>query len=70
MATTAQKTVWLAEVEQAIQDLAMGRSVASVSNNGKAVTYTRADLPMLQARKTQLEIELGLARRAPMRPYF
>jgi len=70
MADPATLQAWLASVEQAIQDLAMGSKTASVGYDGKTVTYTPTDMPTLRARKIELEVQLGLSQRRALRPFF
>lgn len=69
MADTATLTGWLADAEAALQQLAMGTSVVSVSYDGRTVTYTPANEARLRARIRELKQQLGQitsARRAPM----
>jgi hypothetical protein len=68
---------WLGQVQQAIQDLQSGAKVEVASyaqgDGSKAITYTRAQLPQLQARAQILARlvtgDRGYSRR-PMRPLF
>lgn len=68
---------WLTATQQAIQDLTVGGKVEVASytqgDGAKSVTYTRAQLPMLQERANALAQALsgGRAyRRRPMRPLY
>jgi len=61
MTTTAER---LAEAEQALHELAIGRSVAEVRTETETVKYTPADRERLEAYAERLRRELGLARRA------
>ncbi|MQX37887.1 gpW family head-tail joining protein [Roseospira navarrensis] len=53
----------LADLEATKHALMTGKSVASVSHDGKAVTYSRADLAQLNAAILEIRAQLGLTRR-------
>lgn len=70
MATTEQKTQWLAEAEQAYHQLVTGKASASLSSDAGSITYTRADLPMLKAYIAELRSSLGQTATAPTAPIY
>ncbi|HCL24246.1 MAG TPA: phage tail protein [Halomonas sp.] len=51
MANTPEQ---LAEVRQAIVDLATGKRVVSINQNGRQVQFAQADLPALQSLENQI----------------
>ena len=51
MANTSEQ---LAEVRQAIVDLATGKRVVSINQNGRQVQFAQADLPALQSLENQI----------------
>lgn len=55
MANTPEQ---LAEVRQAIVDLATGKRVVSIQQNGRQVQFAQADLPALQALEKQINERL------------
>jgi prefoldin subunit 5 len=50
---TAQKR--LAEVEERIHCLNMGKAIEEVQKNGRKIRYTRADVPQLETYKLKLQ---------------
>lgn len=63
MTDTVTLQARLADLEAAKHALMTGQSVASVSHDGKAVTYTRAELAALNAAILEIRARLGLTRR-------
>ncbi len=63
MATMPQ----LIEARQALHELMTGKRVATVTKNGRSVSFTSATLSELKAYISELEEELGVAirRRRP-----
>jgi hypothetical protein len=61
MATTAER---LAEAEQVLHELAIGRSVVEIRTETETVKYTPADRERLEAYAAQLRRDLGRPRRA------
>tara|TARA_B100000929_G_scaffold225524_1_gene181845 strand:- start:2386 stop:2613 length:228 start_codon:yes stop_codon:yes gene_type:complete len=55
MANTSEQ---LAEVRQALVDLATGKRVVSITQNGRTVQFDRAGLPELEALEYRLKSEL------------
>lgn len=61
----------LNEAEQALHDLAIGKSVAELrDSNGETVRYTVANRGALNAYIADLRRQLGLGELGPMRPLF
>jgi hypothetical protein len=61
MATTDQLTAWLAEAEQALHELNIGRRAVSISSSsGKSVSFTAADVGKLQTYIDSLRRQLGI----------
>lgn len=63
MTDTATLQAQLAALEDARLQLAMGKSRASVSYDGKSVSYTKADAALIAGLIQELKIKLGLAGR-------
>lgn len=57
----------LAALEEALQQMRLGKSRVSVAYGEKSVSYVKADLPDLQRRIDVLKRQLGLAK--PNRPF-
>lgn len=71
MADTETLTAWLAECENALQAVIMGKSAQAVGHDGKTVTFTPTSEPQLRARIAELKGLLGLATRPrARRPFF
>lgn len=65
MATAAELKEKLEKMVEARDRIIMGESEASISYDGKSVSYTRADINQLNMRIYELKTELGQsARRA------
>lgn len=61
MADTAQMQIWLAEAEAARQRLAIGDQPESVQQGDMRVTYTRAEIPQLDAYIANLKAQIVAA---------
>ena len=67
MATREQKQQWLAEAEQALHEIRLGRGVRTiVDQSGERVEYTLASAPALAAYIEQLKRDLGETAYGPM----
>lgn len=60
----------IAEAEQALHQLQIGKAVAKISRGGKTVEYTQANVPQLQTYLNQMKAEQAGSRRRPMRVYL
>lgn len=66
MATTEQLQTWLTEAETARHKLMIGAAEASVQYEGKGqVTYTKADVSLLDAYIASLRSQLSAATASP-----
>jgi len=60
MTDTATLQTWLEQVEEAIQRLTLGEQTVSFSFDGKSQTFNQTSLGILQARRAELRMQLGL----------
>lgn len=67
MATVDER---ISEAEDALHELVLGRRTATISRNGKSVTYTQTNRVDLERYIAQLKLSKSGARRGPMRPYL
>lgn len=66
-----QLQAWLTSAQSALNDLMTGGKVATVSYDGKSVTYTQANVANLMAWIQQLKAQLGVGgRRRAIRPFY
>lgn len=59
MATPAQLATWLADAEQALQDLSTGKAVASVQSPNGTVTFTASKTADLIAHINRLKTQIA-----------
>ncbi len=57
----------IAEAEQALHQLQIGKAVAKISRGGKTVEFTQANVSQLQTYLNQMKAEQAGSRRRPMR---
>ena len=60
----------ISEAEDALHELVLGRRAATISRNGKAVTYTQTNRVDLEQYIAKLKLSKTGARRRPMRPFL
>jgi hypothetical protein len=60
----------ISEAKSALHELVLGRRTATISRNGKSVTYTQTNRVDLERYIAQLKLSKSGARRRPMRPYY
>lgn len=59
MTDTAILEARLAQAEQALHDLSIGKTTASVSYDGKSVSYTQTNIGQLRGYIADLKRQLG-----------
>lgn len=67
MADLATLQLWLLEAKTALHKLKIGRMEASVSYDGKSVSYTQADMAKLQTYINDLEKQIATLTGQPRR---
>jgi hypothetical protein len=60
----------LAEAETALHEVVVGGKVATVSSNGRSVTYTQADVQELRRYIQGLRVALGRGTGTSVTPFF
>ena len=56
----------IAEAENALHELSLGRQVVEINRGGKSLKYTPADITVLRRYITEMKNQLGGSRRRPM----
>ena len=60
----------IAEAEQALHQLQIGKAVAKISRGGKTLEFTQANVSQLQTYLNQMKAEQAGQRRRPMGVYL